>query len=118
MNRRGHTLTWALAIAALLFSSLVSARMFFEEEGIESSTSDIRLPASANGYVVVRACDDCDEITLRLDDETSCVVNNERVSYRELQQRAQSPANPLNIFYHPETRLVTRITLNGSFANQ
>ena len=100
------------------FSSVVAADFIILEEGVESSTSDIRLPGSSSGFIVLQSCAGCDALTLSLSDYTQYSVNDQDVSYSDFLRLSLAAGNSLNIYYDPASKAVTRMRLRGPFSGE
>lgn len=109
--------TLALILSLSVFS-IAATQITILEEGIESSTSDLRLPGNSNGYILVRRCSGCAELTLSLSAGTRYLVNGEAVEYKDFRRMSRTPGNGLNIFYDPESKSVTRMMLQGHFPDE
>ena len=109
--------TLALILRLSVFS-IAATQITILEEGIESSTSDLRLPGNSNGYIVVRSCSACLEMTLRLGAGTRYLVNGEPVEYQDFRRLSRAPGNGLDIFYDPKSKSVTRMMLQGHFSDE
>lgn len=107
-----------ILILTMSVFSIATAEIITIEEGIESSTSDIRLPAKSNGYILIRSCPVCDEITLSLSAGTQYVVNGKAVEYKDFQHLSREKGNGLVIFYDPKSKSVTRMMLQGYFPDE
>lgn len=106
-----------ILIMAWSVCSTAAADMIILEEGIESSTSDVRLPGNSSGYLVLRSCTDCVELTLSLSAGTRYSVNGKIVEYEDFRRLSLAAGNSLNIYYDPTRKAVTRMRLRGSFSN-
>ena len=107
-----------ILILTFAICSIAVADMTTIEEGIESSTSDIRLPGQSNGYLVLRSCSECDEITLSLSAGTQYLVNGQPVEYKDFRRLSHAKGNGLDIFYDPVSNAVTRMMLKGNFSDE
>ncbi len=106
-----------ILILACSVCSIAAADMVSLEEGIESSTSDVRLPGNSSGYLVLRSCPDCVELTLSLSAGIRYLVNGELVEYQDFRRLSHKKGNGLDIFYDPRTKSVTRMMLSGHFSD-
>jgi hypothetical protein len=104
-----------ILILACSVCSIAAADMVSLEEGIESSTSDVRLPGNSSGYIVLRSCPDCIEVTLSLSAGTRYSVNGKSVEYKDFRSLSLAAGNSLNIYYDPNSNSVTRMRLRGHF---
>ena len=107
-----------ILILAFSVCNIAAAEIITVEEGIESSTSDVRMPGKSNGYLVLRSCPDCDEITLSLSAGTQYLVNGESVEYQDFRRMSRAKGNGLDIFYDPRNKSVTRMMLRGHFSDE
>ena len=106
--------TLALILSLSVFS-IAATQITILEEGIESSTSDVRLPGNSSGYIVLRSCPDCVELTLSLSAGTRYSVNGKSVEYKDFRSLSLAAGNSLNIYYDPNSNSVTRMRLRGHF---
>ncbi len=106
--------TLALILTLSVFS-IAATEIIIPETGIESSTSDIRLPGKSNGYILVRSCPECDQLTLSLSAGTRYLVNGAPVEYQDFRRLSRERGNGLDIFYDPRSKAVTRMMLRGHF---
>ena len=113
MNIRTLILILTLSMCGPAVAEIITV-----EEAIESSTSDIRLPENSSGYLVIRSCSDCDEITLSLSAGTQYLVNGESVEYQDFRRMSRAKGNGLDIFYDPRNKSVTRMMLRGHFSDE
>jgi hypothetical protein len=101
-----------LACAALAVASAASVAdvrtVRAIEEGAEASLIDIALESDVAGRILIRACDYCKLLTLRVDANTVVMRGGERV---DLQVAVDRRAEGGTVFYDPETLVVTRIVL-------
>lgn len=109
--------TLALILSLSVFS-IAATQITIFEEGIESSTSDLRLPEKNNGYILIRSCSECAELTLSLSAGTRYLVNGEPVEYKDFRRLSRASGNGLDIFYDPKSKSVTRMILQGYFPDE
>ncbi len=83
------------------------------EEGIESSTADVRLPGNALSSFRIRTCADCNPMTLKLSAGSRYVANGQAVDYTLFRELSKQHAKNMMVFYDPNTMRVTRMTLSG-----
>lgn len=107
-----------ILILAWSVGSIAAADMIALEKGIESSTSDVRLPDNSSGYIVLRSCSVCVELTLSLNAGTRYLVNGKSVEYEDFRRLSRTTGNGLDIYYHAKNKLVTRMMLRGHFPGQ
>ena len=73
--------------AMLVFTGLVQTTAAAPppafEEAYEVAASELTLPTSEYGSVILRACDDCDRITLRVDGETRYIYGKNTLPLQE-----------------------------------
>ena len=107
---------FAFFISASLFGAAHSALIPLEEN-YELGLSEVTLPRSSAGQVVIRQCGECDPEVLRVDGSTRYFLGNRKpVSLAELRAAAAAARKPeqtgVYVFYKPETGVVTRIVLS------
>ena len=104
--------TGILALCILAMSP-ASAESVVLEEGIESSTSDVRLPGNDLSSFRIRTCADCTPMTLKLSVGTGYEANGQAVDYTLFRELSKQHAKNMMAFYDPNTMRVTRMTLSG-----
>ena len=106
--------TLALILSLSVFS-IAATQITILEEGIESSTSDLRLPGHSNGYILVRRCSGCAELTLSLSTGTRYLGNGEPVEHKDFRRLSRRPGHGMDIFYAPKSNRGTRVVFRGRF---
>lgn len=87
----------AITLASLAIIASQPATADFETVNLahEASFSSLRLPASANGRMAFKQCDECELITLRATPATRYLLNGEALelpAFRVAMQRIRSQA--------------------------
>ena len=103
-----------ISLLGMLFAINAHAVLIAQEQALELSTMDVRLPENGAGNtLVVRQCPGCPPMLLRIQTETEHYIDDRRVSYKELRALARTlDAAGLYVFYEPETNEITRIVLD------
>ena len=111
--RRRHAVWLAAAIAALVTAAAGAALPLKTiEECLESGTDVVRLPGVAGGSLSASPCSGCPSVRLTFDGRTRYFIGKEAVSYVRLREAAAKGDNlRLDLFYHPKTRILTRVRL-------
>jgi hypothetical protein len=79
------------------------------EECLESGTRDISLPGAAGGTLSASPCAGCPTLRLRFDESTVFLVGKQQVPYRKFREIAAGNDLRLDVFYQPQTRVLTRL---------
>lgn len=105
-------MTLAMLAAAGLLHTAVAAPPAVEE-AYEVALDDVTLPANEFGSVILRACEDCDLVTLRVEGTTSYVfagtqmtLQGFRAAVVNMDGRSRAMAT---VFYRLDDRRVRRI---------
>ena len=112
-------LTLILVSAAMLAfgPGLAGAALERLEDAFELSLDHVQLPAYPGGYVLVRECDDCQTVSLRLTDTTRFQIDGYKgaVDLRMLRAALrEAQAGAVYVFHVPDSAAVTRIVLSVS----
>lgn len=83
------------------------------EEGVESSTESVQLPASLPSSWLVKPCPECSNLTLRMDEATQFFVSSDPVNLATLSRYASRETNLMSYFYEPGSLRVTRVILHA-----
>lgn len=117
MNTRISLIVAATALA--LWSAAAPAKFKNVENAYESDASHVSLPGNASGQVVIRECDSCKPVVLRVDKLTRYFVGSPSsppVSLDALREAAAADSagsRLLTVFYSLESNVVTRIVLGA-----
>ncbi len=79
------------------------------EECLESGTKAVSLPSAANGTLSASPCTGCPTLRLQFDDATVYLVGKQQVTYSKFREAAAKDDLRLDIFYKPQTRVLTRL---------
>ncbi|MDH4259411.1 MAG: hypothetical protein OEW16_03815 [Gammaproteobacteria bacterium] len=88
------------------------------EECVESGTDLVALPGVPGGTLSARKCAACDSVRLTFDAGTRYFIGNEAVTYTRLLAAARKGPAQLDVFYRPETRVLTRLRLVAGGSSQ
>jgi hypothetical protein len=114
LNHRVRRATpWLAAAACALLAGPVLAQkpMVILEDVLESASDLVSLPGSASGDVTARECRDCASLRLRFGKNTRYFIGKEAVAYSRFRQLADEGDVRLYVYFHPETRVLTRLRL-------
>ena len=123
MKITSHGVTRHLRRAGVLttiFGALVSAaalagpKLVTVEECLESGTDLVSLPGVPGGMLTAKECNACDSQRLTFDRNTRYFIGKEAVSYARLRTAAAKGNLRLDIFYRPDTHVLTRVRLVAS----
>jgi hypothetical protein len=109
----------ATAAALALHAVPAAATLKNVENAYEGDARSVTLPANGSGRVLIRECDRCKPVTLRVDAATRYFVGTSAAAPVTLKQlRDAAAADPagtrlLTVFYSLETNVVTRIVLGA-----
>jgi len=117
MNHRIASLFLALVLA--LGAGTAPAKLRNIENAYEVDTRSVSLPANASGQVVIRECQSCKPVVLRVNNGTRYYVglpSSEPVSLQRLRKAAEEAGGErlVTVFYSLETNVVTRIVLGAN----
>lgn len=106
----------AAPLAALLGIALAGAagaapQLKTIEECVESGTRAISLPGSASGTLSASPCPGCPTLRLAFDARTVYLVGKQQVTYAKFREAAAKDDLRLDVFYQPQTRVLTRLRL-------
>jgi hypothetical protein len=97
--------------AGLLLAAAASAapQLKTVEECLESGTRAISLPGTAGGTLSASPCAGCPTLRLSFDARTVYQVGKQPVSYAKFRELAAKDDLRLEVFYQPQTRVLTRL---------
>jgi hypothetical protein len=105
----------AVAVSALTAASaLAGPSLKTVEECLESGTDLVALPAVPGGMLTAKECSACDSQRLTFDANTRYFIGKQAVPYARLRTAAAKGNLRLDIFYRPDTRVLTRVRLVAS----
>ena len=105
----------AAAIGALASATaLAGSRLQTVEECVETGTEMVSLPGVPSGMLSAKACTACQTQRLTFDQKTLYFIGAEAVSYTRLLAAASKGSIRLDVFYRPDTRVLTRVRLAAS----
>jgi hypothetical protein len=84
------------------------------EACLESGTDLVSLPAVPGGMLTAKECSACDSQRLTFDANTRYFIGTQAVPYARLRAEAAKGSLSLDIFYKPDTRVLTRVRLVAS----
>ncbi len=106
----------SLACAAGFFATTVNANlplMIEIEDVYEVGSQDVRLPSASVGNLILKQCSACETVVLRVNAKSRAFIDDEEVSFRELQQTAARVDTVVYVFFSPEEKVVTRVVLDN-----
>lgn len=92
--------------AALLTAFFGPAHARDVERGVESIDAVLHLRDGSNGYIVVRECEDCKRLRLKVNENTTAFASNQPVPVRETPREARSA---ITVIYDPKSMTAKRI---------
>lgn len=98
-------------VAGILFAGAVAAapQLTTIEECLETGTEAVRLPGAASGTLSASPCTGCPTLRLSFNAATVYLVGKQQVSYTKFREIAAKDDLRLDIFYKPQTRVLTRL---------
>jgi hypothetical protein len=81
------------------------------EECLESGTRAVSLPASPSGTLSASPCLGCPTLRLSFGDGTVYLVGKRQVTYTKFREIAAGDDLRLDVFYQPQTRVLTRLRM-------
>jgi hypothetical protein len=81
------------------------------EECLETGTRAVNLPGSAGGTLSATTCTGCPTLRLSFDRRTVYLIGKESVSYTKFREAAAKGDLRLDVFYQPQTRVLTRLRI-------
>lgn len=100
----------ALAAGVVAAEPQPRPRLGTIEECIESGTDAVSLPGVAGGTLSASQCAGCPTLRLRFDAKTRYFIGKQPVTYAQFREAAKGDLQ-LDVFYHPKTRILTRLRL-------
>ena len=102
----------AAALGALTAAqAMAGPRLGTIEECIESGTDLVTLPGVPGGTLAAKSCTACETLRLSFDQKTRYFIGEEAVPYSRLLAAARKGPAGLDVFYRPDTRVLTRVRL-------
>jgi hypothetical protein len=103
------------AIGALASATaLAGSKLETVEECVETGTDLVSLPGVPGGMLAAKACTVCETHRLTFTSNTRYFIGKEAVSYTRLLTAARKGSIRLDVFYRPDTRVLTRLRLASS----
>jgi hypothetical protein len=104
---------WLAAVIGVAVASAATAapQLTTIEECLESGTRAVSLPGSASGTLSASPCSGCPTLRLNFGEGTVYLIGKERVSYAKFLDVAGKGDQQLDVFYQPQTRILTRLRL-------
>ena len=75
-----------LASLLIASTSIATANSYPPTKTFEGIISSVRMPATPNGTITLRECDDCDFQTIRVTSNTRFEVNNKSVKFDDFRK--------------------------------
>lgn len=111
-----HRIAHCLLALMLTVPAAAFAALDALEQAYELSLADVQLPHSTTGRTVVRACEGCDEVVLRVEPATTYHVRagGEPVSLADFKAVAANMERSqlITVFYSTSTLAVTRLVVS------
>ncbi|MEO0423924.1 MAG: hypothetical protein AAF184_16415 [Pseudomonadota bacterium] len=115
MNRTNRIARWPATLSLLLAlgastgaNALHPNEMVIREHAAESPYLDLALTSTTSGTIRTRRCDQCPELTLRVDSNTVASQGGRRLTLSQAELNRDRGAT---VFYDPKSLVVTRILL-------
>lgn len=106
MRIRAGLLAAALGVAA---AAGAAPQLGTIEECVESGSRAVSLPGTASGTLSASPCTGCPTLRLAFDARTVYQVGKQQVTYAKFREAAARDDVRLDIFYQPQTRVLTRL---------
>lgn len=119
-GRRPRAL-WLVALVGALATAGAAAQLPLTttiEDCLESGTDLVTLPGTAGGSLSASQCRGCQSLQLKFDRRTQYYIGKELVPYAQLREAAAKGSYRLDLFYHPQTKILTRVRLAASGKGQ
>ena len=108
LRRRAALIAAALGLA-LAGAAAAAPQLKTIEECVESGTRAVSLPGTASGTLSASPCTGCPTLRLAFDARTVYLVGKQRVTYAKFREAAAKDDLRLDVFYQPQTRVLTRL---------
>lgn len=110
-SRRPVRAGWLAAAIGIAVAGVADAapQLGTIEECLESGTKAVSLPSAANGALSASPCKGCPTLRLQFDDATVYLVGKQQVTYAKFREAAAKDDLRLDVFYKPQTRVLTRL---------
>ena len=108
MLRRAPWLATAFGLA-IAGAAAAAPQLKAIEECLESGSRAVSLPGTPAGTLSASPCSGCPALRLSFDGRTVYLVGKEQVSYVKFREIAAQDDLRLDIFYKPQTRVLTRL---------
>lgn len=106
--RRAGLAAAALGLA-LAGTAVAAPQLRTIEECVESGTRAVSLPGTASGSLSASPCTGCPSLRLAFDARTVFLVGKQQVTYAKFREIAAKDDLRLDVFYQPQTRVLTRL---------
>jgi len=83
------------------------------EECLETGTDLVALPGVAGGSLSASQCRGCETLRLKFDQNTRYFIGQELVPYARLREVAARGNQRIYVFYRPDTRTLSRLSLEA-----
>ena len=111
---RGARLLATVVGALAACAAIAGPKLGTIEECLESGTTLVSLPGVAGGMLTVKECTACDSQRLTFDANTRYFIGKQPVTYARLRAAAAKGDLRLDVFYRPDTHVLTRVRLVAS----
>lgn len=104
---------WLAAAAGIVIANVAISAPQNQtiEECLETGTRAVNLPGSAGGSLSASTCTGCPTLRLSFDERTVYLIGKEQVSYTKFREAAAKGDLRLDVFFRPQTRVLTRLRL-------
>ena len=111
-------LTALIAAAGILAGTVYARDLEMVEGAYEVKLGNVTLPRSSAGNTLLRTCDSCDTVGLRVDGQTVFQVSGQPLlladflkAVDDIHDRAGGNESLVAVYYDLDTRVVTRINV-------
>lgn len=113
--RRPRRAAWIAAAIGVLATAAAGAQVPLKtvEECLETGTELVPLPGVAGGTLSASQCRGCETLRLKFDPSTRYFIGKELVPYARLREAAATGNQRIYVFYRPDTRTLSRLSLEA-----
>jgi hypothetical protein len=108
---RASRIVAAIALLAAGAAAAAAPQLQTIEECLETGTRAVSLPGAASGSLSANTCAGCPTLRLRFDARTVYLIGKQPVSFAKFREAAAKEDLRLDVFYQPQTRVLTRLRI-------
>lgn len=105
-----RTLMLSLILSLSLLAATANAILIEIEDSREIDAATVTLPGSTAGYLLFKPCGQCASVSMQVNIDTQYFLGGQEVTLNVFRQDAELEGL-MNLFYEPESGIVTRIEL-------